>query len=117
MRVLALCILFMGSLVARAETFRCGERLTRVGDSMAAVRAACGEPRAVYDAGTLERGTTRIRQPDAPQNPTTRDTVAVVRRQSLPVVRWEYSPGAGQFLRILSFEGDRLTAIELGPRQ
>jgi hypothetical protein len=33
------------------------------------------------------------------------------------MVRREYSPGAGQFLRILDFEGDRLTAIELGPRQ
>ena len=116
MRILALCTLSLMSLVVRADSFRCGERVARVGDSMAAVRAACGEPRAVYDAGTMERGTTLIRERDDRQNPA-RDTLAMTQRQLLPVVRWEYSPGAGQFLRILNFEGDRLTAIELGPRQ
>lgn len=116
MRILALCVLSLMFTVAHADSFRCRDRLTRVGDSMAAVRAACGEPRAVYDAGSLERGRALIREPQTPPSPA-HDTLIATQRQILPVVRWEYSPGAGQFLRILRFEGDRLAAIELGPRQ
>ena len=116
MRVLALGLLTLSSLAVSADGFRCGHRLASVGDSMAAVRAVCGEPRAVYDVGTVERGVAHIRQLGEPQNPA-RDTLAATRRQILPVERWEYSLGSGKFLRILNFEGDRLTAIELGPRE
>ena len=116
MCVLALGLLSLTSLAVSADGFRCGHRLVSVGDSMVAVRAVCADPRAVYGVGTVEHGVARIRELGEPQNPA-RDTLAAMRRRILPVVRWEYSLGPGQFLRILSFEGDLLTATELGPRQ
>ena len=90
------------------DNMRCGNRLVSVGDTGYEVRSECGEPDSESFLGT------RTKQVAVPFGPF---PGRLAEAREVPVEQWIYNPGYGRFLRILTFVGGRLDAIELGPRQ
>lgn len=87
--VIALTLALTSGLV-QAETLRCGSKLVSVGDRAFEVQQKCGEPAfrdlVGYSLGEYDRREFKIEE-------------------------WVYGPENGM-LRILTFEGSRLTRIE-----
>jgi Protein of unknown function (DUF2845) len=83
-------LLLLATGTARAHDFRCGVHLVKLADTEAEVRDKCGEP------------TTQIRKQG-------RGRWGMIVHDL-----WIYNLGPTQFLRILSFEADRLINISLG---
>lgn len=87
-------------------SMRCGTHLVYVGDPKYEVLNRCGEPDSASLVGE------RLRRLSVPYGPLRYSTESLV-----PVEEWVYERGYGQFIRILTFEGDTLERIRLGPRQ
>ena len=96
MRILAaiLSSLLLSVPAGASSTFRCDSRLVELGDTTGEVLLTCGEP-------------------------LTKENVAVTSSGSIDklVEMWIYNPGEGSFLKLLTFEGGKLAAIEDGERQ
>ena len=109
--------------LADAGNFRCGANVIIGGESSAQVLNLCGEPWRTWQDGFLEeeygwrdQGMI-ILEPQA-TFPYPGQSGSFHRyKRIIPVYRWEYRPGAGRFLKILTFHGDRLIGISDGPRQ
>lgn len=86
-----------------SETLRCGQRLVTQGDSIAKVRALCGEPKDVVHTDILRRPSYVI---DGRVVHFGNDTVAV------PVEMWTYNFGPNKFMRRLKFVDGILENIE-----
>ncbi len=105
----ALSLLLAGVAWASEPTsgsMRCGTHLVHVGDPKYEVLNRCGEPHSASLVGE------RVRRLAVPYGPLHYSTESLV-----PVEEWIYERGYGQFIRILTFEGDTLERIELGPRK
>lgn len=89
MKTLGIGLLLACSL-AQADTLRCGSQLISAGDRAFQVQQKCGEPAYRDEVGYILSGNDR--------------------RESR-VEEWVYGPDNGM-LRILTFEGNRLTRIE-----
>lgn len=76
--------------LAQADTLRCGSQLVSVGDRSFEVQQKCGEP-ALRDLVGF--------------------TLSADERREMKIEEWVYGPSNGM-LTILTFEGNRLTAIE-----
>jgi hypothetical protein len=98
------CAALLGApLRARADGFRCGQRLVNTGDVKEQVLLKCGEPM------TQERWMEEeIQDDDEGRRP--RKGVKV------PMERWVYNLGSTQFLRILLFRRGVLVQIQTGDR-
>jgi hypothetical protein len=88
--------------VASGDSMKCGTRLVSRGDGKAKVLLRCGEPffREIIGEKTYHR----------------RFFHYFTRSSTVIVERWTYNLGSTRFLRILTFEGDRLVRIELGDK-
>lgn len=81
---------------AQAESLRCKGDLVDVGDTKASVVRKCGEP--VMKDSFCKPG-------------------AVVQGAGCETVEeWTYSPGYGQFMTTLRFEGGKVSSIKYGDR-
>lgn len=85
-----LLALMSTTLLAQAETLRCGSQLVSLGDRRFEVLQKCGEP-AFRDLVGYSLGPSE--------------------RREYPIEEWVYGPSNGM-LSILTFEGSRLRAIE-----
>ncbi|MGD2129059.1 MAG: DUF2845 domain-containing protein [Lysobacterales bacterium] len=92
---LCLLLLMLWSSL-RADSYRCGRKLIRTGDTTAQVLSLCGEPR------YRERGSEEIRYDG--------------RRQRLPVQRWYYRKNDRSLWRVVMIYKGRVAAIEMGGR-
>jgi len=91
----AACLLGAASELA-ADSYRCGRKLVRTGDSSAAVLSVCGEPR-LRDKG-LE------------------SIVLAGTRQQLTVERWYYRQSRRSLEHVVMFYRGRVVAIAVGGR-
>jgi hypothetical protein len=95
------CALLVGGLLGRStparadDGFRCGSELVRLGETGQEVLRKCGPP----------TDTKRIDQ--------TYRTKSGHARVILDI--WTYDRGSCDFVRVLTFEGGALRAIEVGP--
>ena len=94
--VLALATLLATSSIATADSYRCGRKLIRTGDSSAQVLRVCGEPRA------KDRGRADVRDGGAIRN--------------VPVERWHYKQSSRSLSRIVNIHRGRVVSIEVGGR-
>lgn len=111
---IALSFLLLCPGLVSAESMRCGNRVISTGNTKAKVLITCGEPflREVVE----ERGSAHTE--GAIQKFGSGDsTFSAFTTSSLTAVeKWTYNLGSNQFLRILTFEGDKLVDIELGDK-
>ena len=98
--MLLLAVLLTANTSA-AAVFRCGQELISPGDSKTAVLLACGQP--------------HFRELVAERTYYRKYRFAVL-ETTVVVEQWTYHLGPAYFLRILTFEGSRLVAVELGER-
>lgn len=94
--IIVLLITLSTTLDARADSYRCGRKIVRDGDTVAQLLAVCGEP------GFKSKGTATIR------------VDGVDKRTS--VQRWHYKKGSRNFERIVLIHRGRIAAIEVGRR-
>lgn len=81
---------------ASADSFRCGRKVIREGDSRSEVLRRCGEPR------YKDRG---------------REIVSVDRnRKKVSVERWYYKKSSRSLERVVMIHGGRVVAVEIGGR-
>jgi hypothetical protein len=112
-----LTVLFFVS-PAFADTFRCGSKLVREGDTKVEVLIRCGEP-LTKDASRTLVGVNKVTTTDKTPGGEigiTETTREATRAEYADVETWTYNPGVGRFLRILTFVGGRLTSVETGDR-
>lgn len=97
MKTLWVLSLSLLSLTAQADSLRCGQNLVREGDSQDKVLSLCGEPlsRAVISEVSQTRHTAYGRE-----------------TQTIPIEKWTYKQGSGQYLRELFFEAGSLQRIQ-----
>lgn len=93
---LVLAILLAMSSVTAADSYRCGRKLIRTGDSSADVLRVCGEPAA------KDRGRADVREDGAIRN--------------VPVERWHYKRSSRSLSRIVSIHRGRVVSIDVGKR-
>ena len=95
-------MLLAGS-ISYADTMKCGTKLISDGDSKAKVLLRCGEP---FMKEFVGEKTVRSRLYGG----------YGIRSDTVPVERWTYILGQNKFMRILTFEADKLIKIELGDK-
>ena len=83
-------------LDARADSYRCGRRIVRDGDSVGQLLAICGEPRFKDSASAMIK-------------------VDGVKKQ-VRVQRWHYKKGSRSLERIVLIYRGKIAAIEVGGR-
>lgn len=79
-----------------ADSYRCGRKLIRTGDSSADVLRVCGEPAA------KDRGRADVRDGGASRN--------------VPVERWHYKRSKRSLSRVVNIYRGRVVSIEVGRR-
>jgi len=94
---LFLSLLYPTSLIAADDSFRCGNELISLDDTMYSIRDSCGEPYSTQIIG--EKTQHRI---------LTKKKLKI--ESSLYITEWVYEHGDGIY--ILTFEGSRLTRKE-----
>lgn len=94
--------LFVFENPVTADSMKCGTKLVSPGDSKAKVLIRCGEPmfKEVVGETTVHRKFFGF----------------TIKSSTVIVEKWTYNLGYGKFLRILTFEGDRLVRIEKGDK-
>jgi hypothetical protein len=98
-------ILFFSFLTADillADSMSCGNRLVSTGDTKAKVLIRCGEP--ILKEVVGEKSVYR------------KFFGLWIGSSTVIVEKWTYDLGYGKFLRILTFEGDKLVKIEKGDK-
>jgi len=95
-----------GQLVG--EGIRCDGGLVRTGDTAAGVLEVCGRPVSRDSAATRDLPAAPGRSPDG-ASPTDRAEILVL--------QWVYEMGEGQFAKIVTLEGGRITQIVDGRRR
>jgi len=94
--VLSTVMLVAVVVEAAADSYRCGRKLVRTGDSSADVLRLCGEP------GHRNRGQENILLEGA--------------RRRVPVERWYYKRSSRSLQHIVMFHRGRVVAISVGGR-
>jgi hypothetical protein len=105
-RLACVILLFIASAfaaTARADAMRCGNRLVRFGDTVAAVRAICGEPSDVQTR-------TIVRHPSYDLNG--RVIYYGTGYIEVPVEIWTYNFGPYKLIRRVRFVDGRIDDIE-----
>ena len=92
--VLAIAVTLPPSVMA--DSYRCGRKLIRTGDSSVQVLRVCGQPEA------RDRGQAKVRV----------NGIA----KSVSVQRWHYRQGARSLPRIVNIHRGRVVSIEVGNR-
>lgn len=103
--LLPAALLFLAGVGARADGFRCGQRLVNTGDSKEQVQVRCGQPQS-QDRWVEEEISYDTDQAGH----------RIQRVVTIPVDRWVYNLGPTSFLRILLFRRGHLTEIQVGDR-
>lgn len=96
---LIICIIVVISTISfsvEADTFRCGRKVVRSGDSSAAVLQNCGKPR------SKDSGHERVRLEEGHRN--------------VRVERWRYKKSSRSLERIVMIYRGRVVAIDTGQR-
>ena len=110
--IIALFILYSNTMVFAGSSFRCGNVLVHIGDTIYEVAAKCGEPDyrdiTIIEEGNNYRG--RV---------TTRRHIRIYAgsdydKDSSGNEKWHYDCGSKKFIYILSFTGSKLRKIEAG---
>jgi hypothetical protein len=97
----------LGPLAGQAHALQCGTSIVVVGDSMAAVRARCGEPTTTE---TRYETQTEWIVPPSPGFAGQSRTITV------EIIVWTYDFGAGRFIEQLEFRNGALVRMRpLGP--
>lgn len=94
--VLALATLLALPSFSVADSYRCGRKLIRTGDSSSDVLRVCGEPAA------KDRGRADVRDGGATRN--------------VAVERWHYKRSSRSLSRIVNIYRGRVVSIEVGRR-
>ena len=94
--LIGLSILMCGAATCQADSFRCGQKLIRDGDSRADVLRICGEPL------SKDRGRADVRLDGVSRN--------------VPVERWHYKHGSRSLARVVNIYRGRVVSIEVGSR-
>jgi hypothetical protein len=79
-----------------ADSFRCGRKLIRTGDSASTVLQRCGEPQ------LKDKGQEKIRSPGG--------------TEKVLVKRWHYKNSARSLQRVVLIYQGKVVAIKTGPR-
>jgi hypothetical protein len=89
--------------IALSDTMKCGTRLVRNGDTKTKVLLRCGEPfmKEVVGERTFRR---KLYGGFAMES------------ETVLIEKWTYIQGRNKFMRILTFEGDKLEKIEVGDK-
>ena len=114
-----------GSTMNRASTFRCGNDLVSLGDSMADVLLSCGEP--TYSHATGARGKARtVKRKSSKTSEGDQHDESLSRKKKRAASKteyeeklaetWYYNRGPNDFVYSLHFEGGVLTKIVQGNR-
>jgi hypothetical protein len=93
---------------------RCGSKVIAPGNTKAKVLLTCGEPllREVVEEKGFEQTEGEIQTLESGDTTFSASTSSSITK----VEKWTYNLGENQFLRILTFEGDKLVNIELGDK-
>jgi len=94
--MLAVTTLLAMYSIAAADSYRCGRKLIRTGDSSADVLRVCGEPTA------KDRGRADVRDGGAMRN--------------IPVERWHYKRSSRSLSRVVNIYRGRVVSIDVGRR-
>ena len=78
---------------ATADSFRCNNKLVKVGDSSIQVKLKCGTP---FDEDFIGQ--------------------VYIKGRYVNVDRYTYVPGKGKFVKILEFHDGNLVSVTTGPR-
>ena len=106
-----IAVLLTALLIAEpAEALRCGNKLVKDGMHEAEVIAICGEPSSVRSLGYVLRYIDPVRDNIGSATYTVYHGYGA--RQELLVTEMLYNFGPHKLIRILRFEGGRLTSIE-----
>ena len=104
----ALCLVLLAVAgAAQAQSLRCRNDFTQLGDSKASVLLKCGEP-------LVQDSFCKPAEPVLPNGPRARTVVNVTPCET--VDEWTYRPAYGQFITTLRFESGRLAAVRYGER-
>ena len=95
----------MGAFSASAQSLKCKNDFSQIGDSKAAIVQKCGEP--IYKDSFCKPVDANVR-PGA--------TGTVVAPPCETVDEWTYNPGYGQFMTTLRFESGVLKSVRYGDR-
>lgn len=93
---LALAVLIALPAITAADSYRCGRKLIRTGDSTADVLRVCGQP------ASKDRGRANVREGGATRN--------------VPVERWHYKRSSRSLSRIVNIYRGRVVSIDVGKR-
>jgi hypothetical protein len=101
--ILSTIVLFLLSVNSVfADSMKCGTRRVKTGDTKTEVLLKCGEPFTQEVVG--EKSSYRM------------FLGLILDSTTVIVEKWTYHLGTGKFLRILTFEGDKLVTIEQGDK-
>lgn len=95
-QILTVLFLLLATCDIAADSYRCGRKLIRTGDSSGDLLRVCGEPH------HKDRGTEKI--------------YANGKTVNARVERWYYRKNSRSVERIVMLQGGRIVAIELGSR-
>ena len=86
-------VVWLCSASALANSFRCGNKLVKTGDTTVEVKLKCGAPFAIENTGK-----------------------AKIHNMFVDIVRFTYVPASGKLIQILEFHNGNLVKISNGPR-
>ena len=110
--VWALSLLSSSYAFDSASVFKCNGYIISVGFRQSEVLSKCGEPSSIQ-----EREEMRIKRDFGSNADTFRSGRSSVAVKELVIIQeWEYNPGPGGFVRLLSFENGILVDIVTGRR-
>lgn len=106
------------SSFARADSMRCGDNLVQTGDDKAKVLVRCGQPltKEVVEVKGTQNTSTQGQIVGLGAGISKYSETTLANTSSVPIERWIYNLGEGQFMRILTFEGNKIIKIELGDK-
>ncbi len=103
---------------AMADSMRCGDSIISAGDSKAKTILRCGNPfyqeKVEVQSAQQSRTKGQIQKRDKYTSDFTADTFST--SSSVGIEKWYYKLGEGQFMRIITFNGDTIIKIEEGDK-
>lgn len=91
--IIFLALVWLSSSSVYADTFRCGTRLVKTGDTSIEVKLICGQPFDIEFIGN-----------------------AKTKNKYVNIERYTYVPEKGKFVTILEFHDGNLVEVITGPR-
>lgn len=114
-KLIFLCVLAMFLIVQPAYGLRCNGRIVQIGDKTSQVTKKCAQPDHIEYSQEERIGDNYYFMHRHGRSKENRH-IPFLTKETIQKEEWTYNFGPTKFIRLLSFENDRLTKIELGEK-